>query len=139
MSRTTAIKSSVTEVPMFETSKAMMAARGVREGFLGSRPQNFTSWNRQRGEQLLDADHFGLGLAFEILNSAQDRVDTCGEVSTLGIVETITKSFSPRTHRDDIISEVAELRGDHTTIENKEQHRAVEAPEFRLSVDMKAR
>jgi hypothetical protein len=78
-------------------------------------------------------------LAFEILNSAQDRVDTCGEVSTLGIAENIIKNFSPRTqHRDYIISEVVERTGDHIVIENREKHRAVGAPEFRLSVDMKA-
>lgn len=77
--------------------------------------------------------------AFEIINSAQDRVDACGEVSTLGVAGTIAKSFFPRTHQDDIISEVAELRGDHTIIESRGKHRAVGAPEFRLGVDTKAR
>ena len=141
MSQTTAIKSSVTEVPHVRNIRSNDGRSWCeRDSILGRRPQNFTSWNRQRGEQLLDADHFGPGLAFKIPNSAQGRVDTCGEVNTLGIAETITKTFPPRTqHRDDIISEVAELTGDHIVIENREKHRAVEAPEFRLSVNMKAR
>jgi hypothetical protein len=65
-----------------------------KDSILGRQPQNFTRWNRKRGEQVLDADHFGLGLAFEIFDSAQDRVDTCGEVSTLGIAEAHHKKTS---------------------------------------------